>query len=70
LNCLVSFVLLCIYCSVLRLLIRRDWEIHRHIHGTTLRKSKLKPFSVFSVNPWAFSEPILSKTCDSLAWLW
>jgi hypothetical protein len=27
-------------------------------------KSKPKPFSVFSAQPWAFSEPILRKTCD------
>jgi hypothetical protein len=31
------------------------------------KKSKPKPFSTFCAHPWAFSEPILSKTCDSPA---
>jgi hypothetical protein len=31
------------------------------------KKSKPKPFSVFSVHTPAFSEPILCKTCDSMA---
>jgi hypothetical protein len=31
------------------------------------KKSKPKPFSAFCVHPWAFSELILRKTCDSLA---
>jgi hypothetical protein len=44
-----------------------DWEIHRHLCGITLKTSKRKPFSAFCAHPWAFSEPILSKTCDSLA---
>jgi hypothetical protein len=39
------------------------------------KKSKPKPFSTFRVHLWAFSKPILHKTCDSLiensAWnLW
>jgi hypothetical protein len=32
-------------------------------------KSKLKPFSVFRAQLWAFSEPIFHKTCGSLAQL-
>jgi hypothetical protein len=31
------------------------------------KKSKPKPFSAFCVHPWTFLEPILCKTCDSLA---
>jgi hypothetical protein len=41
-----------------------DWEIYHHLSGITLQKSKPNPFSVFCVHPWAFSEPILCKTCD------
>jgi hypothetical protein len=48
------------------LLIRCDWEIHCHICGITLKKSKPKLFTAFHAHPWAFLEPILPKTCDSL----
>jgi hypothetical protein len=44
-----------------------DWEIHCHLCGITLKRSKPKPFSAFCVHPWAFAEPILPKTYDSLA---
>jgi hypothetical protein len=33
------------------------------------KKSKPKLFSAFCAHPWAFSEPVLRKTCDSLAYL-
>jgi hypothetical protein len=32
------------------------------------KKSKPKPFSAFSAHPWAFSEPILRKNCDTLVY--
>jgi hypothetical protein len=41
------------------LLVRCDWEIHRHLCGIAPRKSKPKPFSAFCAHPWAFSEHIL-----------
>jgi hypothetical protein len=41
-------------------------EIHHHPCGIDLKKSKLKPFSVFCAYPWASSEPNLHKTCHSL----
>jgi hypothetical protein len=51
------------------LLIWCGWEIH--LCGIALEKSKSKskpkPFSAFCAHPWAFSEPILCNTCDSLA---
>jgi hypothetical protein len=57
----------CIHCfdcslvsTFIMLLIRCDWEIHRHLCGIALKKS-------FCAQPWAFSEPTLRKTCDSLA---
>jgi hypothetical protein len=41
------------------LLTERDWEIHCHPCGTTLRKSKSK--SEFCAHPWAFLDTILHK---------
>jgi hypothetical protein len=49
------------------LLIWCCWEIHPHLGGIALKKSKLKPFSAFCAHQWAFSEPILHKIYDSLA---
>jgi hypothetical protein len=31
------------------------------------KKSKMYPFSAFCAHLWAFSEPTLHRTCDSLA---
>jgi hypothetical protein len=44
-----------------------DWEIHCHLHGIALKMSKPKPFSVFYMHPWGFSDSILHKTYGSLA---
>jgi hypothetical protein len=48
-------------------LLQCDSEIHGHLCGIALKKSKPKPFSAFRVHPRAFSEPVLLKNCDSLA---
>jgi hypothetical protein len=45
-----------------------DWEICHHLCGITVKKyTKRNPFSVFCAHLWAFSEPILHRTCDSVA---
>jgi hypothetical protein len=49
------------------LLIRCNWEIHHHLHGISVKLSNLRQFSAFYVHPWPFLEPILLKTCDSVA---
>jgi hypothetical protein len=49
------------------LLVRCDWEICHHLCAIVLKRSRLKPFSAFCVNPWEFLEPFLCKTYDSLA---
>jgi hypothetical protein len=41
--------------------VRCGWEIHRHLRGIALQKSKLKPIYVFCEHLWACSEPIFLK---------
>jgi hypothetical protein len=43
------------------LFVLRDWEIHHHLCGAAVNKSKPKQFSAFCARPWAFSEPILRR---------
>jgi hypothetical protein len=49
-------------------LMQCDWEIHRHLCGIALKRSKPKEAILCIL--WAFSELILLRTCDSLAKLW
>jgi hypothetical protein len=48
-------------------LLQCDWEIHCHLSSIVLKGSQAKPFSAFCAHLWAFLEPILHRTCDSLA---
>jgi hypothetical protein len=50
------------------LLVQCDWDLHRHLCGIALNKSQSRSHSLrVCAHPWTFSEPILRKTCDSLA---
>jgi hypothetical protein len=49
------------------LLIRCDWEIHRHLCGIALKGlQNPKPFSAFCAHSWVFLEHIFRRPCDCL----
>jgi hypothetical protein len=56
------------YTQVSSLVTRTMWLKNSHqLYSIALKKSKTKPFSAIYAHQWAFSDPILSRTCDSPA---